>query len=169
MDTDATIALRTERRRSVATVRMALFCLGLLLFSAAATFADRRGTGKRRGSQVRTSTSVAPPHRPPQAQIPRRLLPPAGLGSAANVGPNFYRQMDAPAPTHGGGIVVPNVVYVYPPYVPYNTAPPVLDNANNPSSGVNPGAPTYGTTHSEPAHPATDLHRARVLQHRRRP
>lgn len=140
----------TERRRSPGRTRLAFFCLALLLFSAAAAFADRRGTGKRRGSQVRSSTSVTAPRQLPQAQIPRRLLPPAGLGSAANVGPNFYRQLDAPA--HGGG-VVPNVVYVYPQYVPYNTAPPVFDNSGTPSSGVNPGEPIYATAPPNPSQP----------------
>lgn len=146
MECKTKAAQLAQSRHSAFTVRLTLLSLGLLLLSVAAAFADRRGTGKRRGNQVRSSTSVTAPHQLPQAQIPRRLLPPAGLGSAANVGPNFYRQLDAPA--HGGG--VPNVVYVYPQYVPYNTAPPVLDNSGTSSSGVDPNNPIYVTAPPNP-------------------
>ncbi len=101
--------------------------------------ADQRGTGKRRGlSDARTSTTT----QGPPASIPRRLLPPAGLGSAANVAPGFYRQLDAPAVPIGGSIMthgglVPNVVYVY-PHQAYEVAPPRLDSSSAPSRAVDP-------------------------------
>ena len=52
--------------------------------------------------------------RSPQG-VPRHLLPPAGLGSATNVGPGFYRQLDAPqgATPHPPAVGV-GVVYILP-------------------------------------------------------
>lgn len=119
----------------------------LMLITATATYADRRGTAKRRGAPPpRTSSSVSAPYQQAQPSIPRRLLPPAGLGSAANVPSGFYRQLNAPSPTHqgGGGVVAPNVVYVY-PYPSYDVAPVGLDNSSSPSRSNNPNQPIYVT------------------------
>lgn len=131
-------------RHSKAVLSMSL----LLLFVATTLYADRRGTGKRRGAPPpRTSVSVTTPHQP---TIPRRLLPPAGLGSAANVPSGFYRKLDAPQPRHGGGGGggVPNVVYVY-PFPGYNVAPIGFDNSSSPSRATNPNEPVY----AEPPRP----------------
>lgn len=137
------LSAASQDSSSVRPTRIVAVCLGLLVLGAAASEADRRGTGKRRGSQPpRTTTSVTAPTQIVQPSIPRSLLPPAGMGSAANVGPGFYRQMNAPPPSHGGGVKIPNVVYVY-PYLPYNVAPPVVDSSASPSQAINPNEPVY--------------------------
>ena len=127
----------------VGSLALGLACAMLgTLVAPSSLDADQRGSAKRRGaSEARTSTST------PQASIPRSLLPPAGLGSAANVPPGFYRQLDAPAVnlggvvTHGGvithGGLVPNIVYVYPGPT-YDVAPPQVDTASTPSRAVDP-------------------------------
>ena len=94
--------------------------------------ADERGTARRHSPiQLRGSSTYQPP-----AGIPRHLTPPAGSGSAANVGSGFYRQLDAPhaspGAVHGQGPGGQSgVVYVIPggllPYAvvtnPYTVGP----------------------------------------------
>ncbi len=96
--------------------------LGLLGWLAAAV-ATAQHTNRRsatsRPDAHRTSRSV-----PGTVHQPNRYLtPPAGLGSATNAPPGFYRQLDAPrrpagrAPgtTHRRPVYVPYVVYAAPP------------------------------------------------------
>lgn len=93
------------------TILVSLSVLLILQLGAGTARADERG-GARRSTPVKlrpSSTQQGP------AGVPRQLLPPAGLGSAANVAPGFYRQLDAPRRPHGGG--APGVVYVVPPAV----------------------------------------------------
>lgn len=134
--------------RSAASSTLWISCalFGALVGSSSLE-ADQRGVGQRRGlSESRASTTTPGP--PPS--IPRRLLPPAGLGSAANVPSGFYRQLDAPAVATGGAILthgglVPNVVYVYPhhPLHGLAVAPPQLDTSSTPSRAVNPQEVDY--------------------------
>lgn len=85
------------------------------LVSAAPLAADERGSARRYSPiKLRGSSTYQPP-----AGVPRHLVSPGGLGSAANVGPNFYRQLDAPkpqtgTPSGGGAAQHPGVVYVIP-------------------------------------------------------
>ena len=64
------------------------------------------------------------PARPPRS----RLVPPGGLGSAANVRPGFYQRLNAPrhyrrgGHRYGHGHVQP--VYIYPTYYPETFYPP---------------------------------------------
>ncbi len=97
---------------------------------------NRAGARSHQGGHQATAVSTRPAHQPaPQPQVhrppnhPRRpgVLSP-GLGSAANVRPGFYQQLNVPrhhgrgGGHHGHGVPV----YVYPTYYPepfYTPAP----------------------------------------------
>ena len=122
---------RTERTR----LAVLLGLVSLLTAASAAADHNRRGSGSQPGANRSTRSVPGTVHQPN-----RYLLPPAGLGSAANAPPGFYRQLDAPPATHrprgagrrGAGPVyvpVPYVVYVEPPElavspVQYEPPPP---------------------------------------------
>ncbi len=73
-----------------------------------------------RAVSQRAAPRTAPRATPRPARYPRRLVPPAGLGSAANVRPGFYQQLNAPRRHSGGGNVgvVPVYVYLQPALAP---------------------------------------------------
>ena len=90
-------------------------------------------------------------------QTPRSLIPPAGGGSAANVRPGFYQQLNSPK-AHAGAI--PHVVYVptapYYPY-PYTVAPPsshVVSEVPSPAPPPTP-QPSQPIYVVQPASPQT--------------
>ncbi len=113
-------------------VRLAalLGLLGWLVAAAApAERGNRRSVSSKADTSHRSSRSV-----PGTVHQPNRyLLPPAGLGSATNAPPGFYRQLDAPrrapgrAPrtTHRAPVYVPYVVYAAPPT--YVMSPPQVE------------------------------------------
>ena len=122
-----------ERRERTGLVALLLGLAALLATAAVEAQHNRRGPGASEGA-ARTTRSVPGTFHQPN----RYLLPPAGLGSAANAPPGFYRQLDSPRATHrprGGGrrapvyVPVPYVVYVEPPAlavspVQYEAPPP---------------------------------------------
>lgn len=94
---------------------------GLLLAASSLAQSHSRSVGGSQGSPHRLgSHSVTRPHQP------SRLLPPAGLGSATNAPPGFYRRhlsvpeprIPPPAPGHH-----PAPIYVPYPYLVYVTPP----------------------------------------------
>lgn len=95
---------------------------------------------------ARRPTARQPVRRP--ARHPRSILPPAGLGSAANVRPGFYQQLNAPVTHHGG--VVPVPIYLYPTPTVYEQ--PVLVSPREIPAPAPP--PIYIVT-PPPAAPAT--------------
>lgn len=107
-----------------------------------------------------TSHRSAPRHRAhgPVRQ-PRSLLPPAGLGSAANVPPGFYQRLNAPQVHHRGGhrgaAVVPVYVYVEPLYTQPLYSAPVIDRAPPaaPPPATPPPAPQIYIVNPQPAPP----------------
>ena len=76
--------------------------------------AGARGHRSAPGFQARATA-----HRPARrsaarpARQPRSIVPPGGLGSAANARPGFYQRLSAPLVHHGGAGIVPVPVYVY--------------------------------------------------------
>ena len=88
----------------------------------------KSGGHSHRGGLHASAASTRPAPRPSarrQARPHRNLIPPGGLGSAANVRPGFYQQLNAPRHRGHGGHhrrVVP--VYVYPTYYPETYYPP---------------------------------------------
>ncbi len=112
-------------------VRLAalLGLLGWLIAAAAPADHGRRSGSSKADATHRSSRSV-----PGTVHQPNRyLLPPAGLGSATNAPPGFYRQLDvprrapgrAPRATHRAPAYVPYVVYAAPPT--YVMSPPQVE------------------------------------------
>ncbi len=97
---------------------------------------NRAGRSSQGGHQASAISSRPAPRPSPRRQAPQsrsRVVPPGGLGSAANVRPGFYQQLNAPRHRgghrgghHGGHQNQPAPVYVYPTYFPetyYPSAP----------------------------------------------
>lgn len=81
--------------------------------------------GASAGGHRAQATSHRPAHRRPSAGRPAarhparsRVVPPGGLGSAANARPGFYQQLSAPYSSHGAVVPVPIYVYPTPSYYP---------------------------------------------------
>ena len=102
--------MKTDRRRSFRWIPMFAALASLTVLPA---LADERGGPRRKSPiQLRSSSTYSPP-----AGVPRSVTPPAGLGSATNVAPDFYRRLDAPRSAGGtvgtgGGHL--GVIYVLP-------------------------------------------------------
>ena len=83
--------------------------------------ATARGYGAPAGSHhPRAISHRGAPRRHARPPAPRRRSPSPGFGSAANVRPEFYRQLDAPKVRHGhhhGAGAVPVYVYYEPFYL----------------------------------------------------
>ncbi len=97
------------------------------------------GARAHRGDHRMSTSTTRPPTRPsPRRQAPQpRVVPPGGLGSAANVRPGFYQQLNAPryGRGHGGHQRHRAPVYVYPVYYPepfYAPAPVYSEPAPRP-------------------------------------
>lgn len=113
--------MRTQRLSISGLTVYVLFALSGLVAAHSAlaqSHSSRSSVGYRGGSNHLSSRSVTRP------QQPSRLLPPAGLGSAANAPPGFYRrnlsvpepQFHHPAPGHHAvPVYIPYPVYVTPP------------------------------------------------------
>ncbi len=98
------------------------------------------GNAARSGFRATTTTTRPAPRPAPrrQAQPNRHLLPPGGLGSAANVRPGFYQQLNAPRHHRRGAPsrIVP--VYVYPTYYPEPYYPPPVYSQPEPPAAPAP-------------------------------
>lgn len=119
--------------RTLTLLVIATFSAASWLIAASEAQAQRSGrTGAHahRGGQRATAISTRPAPRPtprPQARHPRGparpgVLSPGGLGSAANVRPGFYQQLNSPVQRGHGGHSVP--IYIYPTYFPETYYPP---------------------------------------------
>ncbi len=118
---------RRVSARQVMTTRALLVITTFTAFSGFASLAEAqsqrstRAEAHARRSGHRASTVSSRPARRSaprrQVQPPSRLVAPGGLGSAANVRPGFYQQLNAPSHHRGHhGHAVP--IYVYPAYYP---------------------------------------------------
>ncbi len=112
---------RRPRTLTLLAIATSMTASWLVAVAEAQAQRNNRVQGRsQRGGQI-TATSSRPAARP-QVRRPR-----VGLG-AANVRPEFYRQLDAPRHQrgHGGGHshAVPVPVYVYPTYLPETFYPP---------------------------------------------
>jgi hypothetical protein len=108
----------------------------------------KSGGASPRGGPQASAVSTRPAPRPAarrEVRPNRGLIPPGGLGSAANVRPGFYQQLNAPRHRGHGGLsrVVP--VYIYPTYYPETTYP---------LSTAYPEPVYSGPVYSEPEPPA---------------
>lgn len=132
---------RERRSRPRMATALAVALVGSCLAAGAEAGSSSKG-GVARGTSHHHHTSSS--QAAPRAQIPRRLLPPAGLGSAANVPPGFYQQMSVPQGQHRQ--------HPAPVYVPY----PHLVYVESPAYAREPvsfGEPRFESSYVESAPP----------------
>lgn len=107
------------------TVFLLATSCGLTFFALCAEAQSHRGARAGAGGRVAAgghraqAISRPAPRRQARAPVQRRRSPSPGFGSAANVRPGFYRQLDAPRSRHRprhGTAVAPVYVYLEPVY-----------------------------------------------------
>ncbi len=126
-----------RRRRTIDSITATLLAWLVAFALAGGVLADHGANGRSTASSGVSNQRGSHSRPAPRQQPPSRLLPPAGLGSAANAPPGFYsRNLSVPevGPSHRHGPVPVYVPYPYPVYV----LPPEL--AVSPSQVIAPSA-----------------------------